>query len=95
MSAAASRPRGRLTVGGRSLKHVLGFVLLVALAAFYIAPLVWMFLSSFKPRLETITWPLTFLPSEWTARANEFVLRPGTPPPGLRGFQNSKVGGWF
>jgi multiple sugar transport system permease protein len=91
MSAAASRPRGRLTVGGRPLKHVLGFVLLVALAAFYIAPLVWMFLSSFKPRLETITWPLTFLPSEWTTRAYEYVLRPGTTTPVFRWFLNSMV----
>jgi multiple sugar transport system permease protein len=57
---------------GRQWLALLGrYALLIAFTIFFIVPFVWMFLASFKPRLEIFqyTFPLslkTFIPQTWT-----------------------------
>lgn len=41
-------------------------VVLWALAALFLFPILWFLLSSFKPGSELFTWPLRLFPQEWT-----------------------------
>lgn len=54
----------------RSLPHRLGLLachaILMAGAVLMVLPMVWMFVTAFKPQTEIALWPPTFLPQSWT-----------------------------
>ncbi|QDB79557.1 carbohydrate ABC transporter permease [Georgenia sp. 311] len=82
----SSVPTRRKPVG----RTVLRYVLLIALAALFISPLVYMVLTSFKTRGEAAGLPPTWVPTPPTTAAYESILNaPGTPV--LRWFANSLV----
>ncbi|WP_156759210.1 carbohydrate ABC transporter permease [Microbacterium karelineae] len=62
-----SRPRRRAT--GRWRRAVLPTTFLWVLAVLMAFPLLWFLLSSFKPGSELFSYPLSFLPREWTLDA--------------------------
>ncbi|MGD1815794.1 MAG: carbohydrate ABC transporter permease [Pleomorphochaeta sp.] len=49
-----------------SLSLVLQHIIVILLAMFCLFPVVWVFLSSFKPQSELFKIPMTFLPKNWT-----------------------------
>jgi alpha-1,4-digalacturonate transport system permease protein len=49
-----------------SLSLVLQHIIVIFLAMFCLFPVVWVFLSSFKPQSELFKIPMTFLPKNWT-----------------------------
>ncbi|WP_110589473.1 carbohydrate ABC transporter permease [Microbacterium suaedae] len=59
-----SRPRRRAT--GRWRRAVMPTTFLWVLAVLMAFPLLWFLLSSFKPGSELFSYPLSFLPREWT-----------------------------
>lgn len=49
-----------------SARQIAPNVLLWALAALFLFPVLWFLLSSFKPGSELFTWPLRLFPQDWT-----------------------------
>jgi len=47
------------------MSKIIPFVLLTAVAAYLLAPLVWLIITAFKSETEAIMYPPAFLPSEW------------------------------
>jgi multiple sugar transport system permease protein len=87
---ADQAPRGSDDKATRwSTGRILGMALLLLLTVVYLAPLIWMGLTSFKSVTEATRWPLQWLPNQWLSRAYDLILRPGTATPVLRWFFNS------
>ncbi len=49
-----------------SLSLILQHIIVIILAIFCLFPVIWVFLSSFKPQSELFKIPMTFLPKNWT-----------------------------
>ncbi len=77
--------------GGRRVKAVLSYLALVLLALIFIAPLLWMLLSSFKSNPETTQWPLTWLPREWVVDGYREIFNSTSETPVIRWFLNSMI----
>lgn len=81
--AAPERRRRPVTV-----RVVVRYVLLTALALIFVSPLLYMLVTSFKTRAEAAGVPPTWIPSPFTTQAYETIFNaPGTPV--LRWFANS------
>ncbi|MGY6497100.1 MAG: carbohydrate ABC transporter permease, partial [Microcella sp.] len=80
------RPASKAAIAGRTLRYV-G---LIVLAAIYISPLVFMFLTSFKTGPDATSVPPTWIPDPWTTQAYETVFS-ATNTPVLRWFLNSMI----
>jgi len=85
----AAPPSGGRTRWG--LPKIAGFGLLILLTVLYLAPLLWMLVTSFKSVNEATRWPLQWLPDQWLTRSYDTILRPGSATPVLRWFANSMV----
>ncbi len=73
---------------GRGRKYA-GVALLLLLTLLYLAPLIWMVLTSFKAETEASAWPLTFFPREWLTEQYRTLTQTGTFTPVIRWFFNS------
>jgi multiple sugar transport system permease protein len=71
----------------------LSYAALVALTAIYVAPFIWMALTSFKTSFESTRVPPTWLPEEFTTHSYETLSRPASQTPVFRWFMNSMVAG--
>ncbi|MGZ4614698.1 MAG: carbohydrate ABC transporter permease [Actinomycetes bacterium] len=86
---AGSGPRP--TRSGRPAgQAVLRYVVLVALGLLFVSPLLFMFVTSFKSRIEAAAVPPTWLPRHPTLRAYDSILN-ATDTPVLRWFVNSML----
>jgi multiple sugar transport system permease protein len=81
ITAAARRP---WTVG-----RVLFWLTLLILTVVFVAPLVWMLITSFKSANDATALPLSWLPRPFTAAAYHSVLTTNSATPVLRWFVNS------
>jgi multiple sugar transport system permease protein len=88
--AARTRPKDGRDWGliGR---RVLQYGALLLLTALFVAPLLWMFSTSFKTNAEAIQNPPTWIPQEFSTEGYETLLRPGSENPVLRWFFNSMI----
>ncbi|AOS61612.1 carbohydrate ABC transporter permease [Actinoalloteichus hymeniacidonis] len=72
----SNRPTGRGRGRRRriSISTVVLFAVTAVLAAFWLLPLAWAVLTSFKPEGETTAIPLQWFPTEWTLDAYRSVI---------------------
>lgn len=75
--------------GGRRLKSVLSYALLILLTLMFMAPLLWMLVTSFKTNPETTRWPLTWIPREFSVEGYREIFNATSQNPVLRWFVNS------
>jgi multiple sugar transport system permease protein len=89
--ADASRADGgQSDDGGRRVRGVATYALLVVLALLFISPLIFMLVTSFKTRGDATSVPPTWIPDPFTTQAYESILTSrGTPV--LRWFGNSML----
>jgi multiple sugar transport system permease protein len=88
---SATEPTTRPTPRRPSPTGAIGrYVVLVILGLLFISPLLFMFVTSFKTRIEAASVPPTWLPNEPTTQAYDAILNAsGTPV--LRWFANSMI----
>ena len=88
---AASAPSGEGTgKGGRTLRTVLRYALLILVGLLFVSPLIFMIVTSFKTRGEAAAFPPSWIPDPFTTQAYESILTArGTPV--LRWFANSMI----
>lgn len=67
------------------------YAALLALTAIYVAPFIWMALTSFKTNFESTRIPPTWIPEQFTGESYETLSRGGTQTPVLRWFLNSML----
>jgi len=85
-------PRARSGLMRRSTRSAIGrYALLLVLSALFIAPLVWMVLSAFKPSEEVTSVPPTIIPKTWTSESFDTIFKGGSQTPVLRWFVNSII----
>ncbi|ADD39924.1 carbohydrate ABC transporter permease [Stackebrandtia nassauensis] len=65
------------------------YTMLIGLSLVFVAPLVWMFLTSFKTRNEALAIPPTFLPEEFSTKGYQTILGDDSQAPVLTWFLNS------
>jgi multiple sugar transport system permease protein len=80
--------RLRITPG-----RVLFIAVLLVLTTIFIAPLIWMLLTSFKTNNDSTSLPLSWLPRPFTTQAYHTVLTTASQTPVLRWFLNSLIAG--
>ncbi len=85
--ATAGVPGRRRLVGRR----ILLYAVLVLLTLLFVAPLLWMFSTSFKTNAEAIRDVPTWIPEEPSTEGYSRLLQPGSSEPVLRWFINSMV----
>lgn len=83
-------PRRRKRTLGWFGRQVLRYAGLILLAAIYISPLIFMFLTSFKTGADATSVPPTWIPDPWTTQAYESIFA-ATNTPVLRWFANSMI----
>jgi multiple sugar transport system permease protein len=90
MSRRAAAPAAPSSRRGRQVRRVLRYVVLIVLALVFVSPLLFMFVTSFKTRIEAAGIPPTWIPKDPTLEAYRTVLgTAGTPV--VRWFVNSMV----
>ncbi len=75
----------------KSLRGVAWYTMLIGLSLIFIAPLVWMLLTSFKTNPEATRIPPTIFPQEPTTSAYETIMAQNSQTPVLRWFLNSML----
>lgn len=69
----------------------LSYGALLLLTAIFLAPLLWMAITSFKPDAEALASPPTVLPEQFTTGNYSSILDPGSALPVVRWFANSMI----
>jgi len=69
----------------------LSYAALLILTAIYVAPFVWMFLTSFKTNFESTRVPPTWFPEDFTTQSYDTLARPASQTPVFRWFLNSVI----
>ncbi len=77
--------------GSKRLKLVLSYVALLLITLVFVAPLVWMFSTSFKTNPETTQWPLSWIPREFSVVGYRELFNATSETPVLRWFVNSMI----
>ena len=82
---------------GRSAGALTGKLLtyggLILLTLIFVAPLLWMLSTSFKPNPETTQLPLSWVPKQFSTEGYSTILNSGSQSPALRWFLNSMIAG--
>ena len=73
------------------VKLILSYVALLLLTIFFVLPLLWMLSTSFKTNPESVRWPLTWIPEEFTTQGYSEIFNTTSQTPVLRWFVNSLV----
>jgi multiple sugar transport system permease protein len=73
------------------VRRVLRYVVLILLALLFIAPVIFMIVTSFKTRADAASLPPTWIPNPFTTDAYATVTGAGTETPVLRWFANSMI----
>jgi len=75
----------------RIVKISLSYGALILLTVVFVAPIVWMFLTSFKTNPESTRFPLSWIPREFSTEGYRPIFRAGSDAPVLRYFFNSMI----
>lgn len=75
----------------RNRPGIAWYTMLVGLSLVFVAPLVWMFLTSFKSRDEALRIPPTFLPEQVSGKGYRTILGDDSQAPVLTWFLNSML----
>src|SRR3712207_9315732 len=89
--AAAAKTEGR-DAGGVARK-LLSYAVLLLLTLIFVAPLLWMLSTSFKPNPETTALPLSWIPKDFSTEGYSTIFRSGSQSPALIWFLNSMIAG--
>ena len=73
------------------VKLILSYVALLLLTIFFVLPLLWMLSTSLKTNPESVRWPLTWIPEEFTTQGYSEIFNTTSQTPVLRWFVNSLV----
>lgn len=90
VTAARPVPRRRKRTPASVGRQILRYIGLILLAAIYISPLIFMFLTSFKTGPDATSVPPTWIPDPWTTQAYESIFS-ATNTPVLQWFLNSMI----
>jgi multiple sugar transport system permease protein len=74
-------------------KKVLTYAALILLTLLFVAPLLWMLSTSFKPNPETTALPLSWIPKDFSTEGYSTIFRSGSQSPALIWFLNSMIAG--
>lgn len=69
----------------------LSYAALLVLTAIYVAPFIWMLLTSFKTNFESTRVPPTWFPEDFTTQSYDTLSRPASQTPVFRWFINSVI----
>jgi multiple sugar transport system permease protein len=72
-------------------KLVLSYGVLILVTLVFLAPLLWMFSTSFKTNPDSTNWPLTWLPPEFSVSGYVEIFNATAANPVLRWFANSMI----
>jgi multiple sugar transport system permease protein len=75
----------------RRVKLVLSYAALLLLTIIFVLPLLWMLSTSFKTNPESVRWPLTWIPDEFTVQGYTEIFNTTSQTPVLRWFVNSLI----
>lgn len=75
----------------RRVKGVAWYTMLIGLSLIFLAPILWMLLTSFKTTSEATSVPPTFLPSDPTTQGYDVLFSGNSQTPVLRWFANSMI----
>ena len=89
-ATVASRPPGRATASRRPLWW-LAYAALVVFTAFYVAPFVWMIVTSFKTNGATTAATPTWIPQPFVTEGYSEIANPALDQPVLKWFLNSAI----
>jgi multiple sugar transport system permease protein len=89
--AAAAKTEGR-DAGGMARK-LLSYAVLLLLTLIFVAPLLWMVSTSFKPNPETTALPLSWIPKTFSTEGYSTILNSSSQSPALLWFLNSMIAG--
>lgn len=89
-AAVASRPPGRST-GSRRPLWWLAYAALIVFTAFYVAPFVWMIVTSFKTNAATTAATPTWIPQPFVTEGYSEIANPALDQPVLKWFLNSVI----
>jgi multiple sugar transport system permease protein len=89
--AAAAKTEGR-DAGGVARK-LLSYAVLLLLTLIFVAPLLWMVSTSFKPNPETTALPLSWIPKTFSTEGYSTILNSSSQSPALLWFLNSMIAG--
>ena len=88
---AAAKTEGR-DAGGLARK-LLSYAVLLLLTLIFVAPLLWMVSTSFKPNPETTALPLSWIPKTFSTEGYSTILNSSSQSPALLWFLNSMIAG--
>jgi multiple sugar transport system permease protein len=91
MAQATAKPDGRSA--GALTGKLLTYGGLILLTLIFVAPLLWMLSTSFKPNPETTQLPLSWVPKQFSTEGYSTILNSGSQSPALRWFLNSMIAG--
>jgi multiple sugar transport system permease protein len=89
--AGAAKTEGR-EAGGLARK-LLSYAVLLLLTLIFVAPLLWMVSTSFKPNPETTALPLSWIPKTFSTEGYSTILNSSSQSPALLWFLNSMIAG--
>jgi multiple sugar transport system permease protein len=72
-------------------KLILSYAALLLLTIIFVLPLLWMLSTSFKTNPESVRWPLTWIPDEFTVQGYTEIFNTTSQTPVLRWFVNSLI----
>ncbi|MBA3423906.1 MAG: carbohydrate ABC transporter permease [Rubrobacter sp.] len=96
MAQAVARPRrGGGTPGSSKLVRYLSYAALLVLTAVYVAPFVWMAITSFKTNPDTTASVPTWIPQPFSTEGYDAIRDPALDTPVLKWFVNSVIAAVF
>jgi multiple sugar transport system permease protein len=78
---------------GELTRKLLTYAVLILLTLMFVAPLLWMLSTSFKPNVETTQLPLSRIPKQFSTEGYSTILNSGSQSPALIWFLNSMIAG--
>jgi multiple sugar transport system permease protein len=90
-SSETSVPTGRDPEAVKRTLRWFSYAALFVLTAIYVAPFIWMVLTSFKTNFESTRVPPTWFPEQFTTQSYDTLSRPASQTPVFRWFLNSMV----
>ena len=91
MAQATAKPDQRNP--GELTRKLLTYAALILLTLMFVAPLLWMLSTSFKPNPETTSLPLSWIPKDFSTEGYSTIFRSGSQSPALIWFLNSMIAG--
>jgi multiple sugar transport system permease protein len=91
MAQATAKPDQRNP--GELTRKLLTYAALILLTLMFVAPLLWMLSTSFKPNPETTSLPLSWIPKDFSTEGYSTIFRSSSQSPALIWFLNSMIAG--